>query len=245
MGEIKVQDKQVVVPGEELASGLDYLPSFGTYRDAESIVAGKLGLVNIDGKVIKLIPLKGRYLPKRNDVVIGRVTDVLMSGWRINVDSAYEGMLPLRDATSDFIQKGANLTRWFDIDDYLMAKITNVTSQKLVDLTMKGPGLRKLKGGRIIKVNTHKVPRVIGKSGSMVSMVKQATNTRILVGQNGLIWIESQDLKNENIAVEAIKKIEKESHISGLTDKMKAFLEEKTGNKIESPASEERNQNQE
>ena len=233
MGEIKVQDKAIAVPGEELATGMDYLPSFGTYRDGESIVAGKLGLVNIDGKVIKLIPLKGRYIPKRNDVIIGRVTDVLMSGWRADIDSAYEGMLPLRDATTDFIQKGADLTRWFAIDDYIMAKIVNVTSQKLVDLSMKGPGLRKLRGGRIIKVNTHKVPRVIGKAGSMVSMVKNATNTRILVGQNGLIWIQSDDMKNELIAVDAIKKIERESHISGLTDKIKAFLEEKTGTKVE------------
>jgi len=233
MSEIKIKEKDIVVPGEELATGMDYLPSFGTYRDGESIVAGKLGLVNIDGKVIKLVPLKGRYLPKRNDMIIGRISDVLMSGWRVNLNSAYEGMLPLRDATSDFIAKGANLTRWFDIDDYVIAKITNVTSQKLVDMTMRGPGLRKLRGGRIVEVNTHKVPRVIGKAGSMVSMIKTATNTRILVGQNGLIWIESEDQKNENLAVEVIKKIEKEAHIPGLTDKIKQFLEEKTGKKIE------------
>lgn len=244
MGEIKVNDKEIAVPGEELATGMDYLPSFGTYRDGESIVSGKLGLVNVDGKVIKLIPLKGRYLPKRNDVIIGRVSDVLMSGWRVDIDSAYEAVLPLKDATSDFIAKGADLTKWFDIDDYIMAKIVNVTSQKLVDISMKGPGLRKLRGGRIIRVNTHKVPRVIGKAGSMVSMIKNATDTRILVGQNGLIWIESQDLNNENIAVAAIKKIERESHISGLTDKIKAFLEEKTGKKIEEQPQQQKAQEQ-
>jgi len=81
------------------------------------------------------------------------------------------------------------LTKYFDIGDYVMAKIINVTSQKLVDVTMKGPGLRKLKGGRIIQVNPYKVPRIIGKAGSMVTMIKDATGCRILVGQNGLVWI--------------------------------------------------------
>ena len=111
MGEIKVKDKDIVVPGEELAVGMDYLPSFGTYRDGESIVAGKMGLINIDGKVLKLVPLKGAYLPKRNDTIVCKIIDVLMSGWHVDYGSAYRAMLPLRDATQDFIPKGADLRK--------------------------------------------------------------------------------------------------------------------------------------
>ena len=105
-----------------------------------------------------------------------------------------------------------------------MCKIVNVTSQKLVDVTMKGPGLRKLKGGRIIEVNPHKVPRIIGKQGSMVMMIKDATKCNITVGQNGLIWIDGEPM-NELLALQTIRKIEKESHMSGLTDKIKEYLE--------------------
>ena len=114
-----------------------------------------------------------------------------------------------------------------------MCKIINVTTQKLVDVTMKGPGLRKLHGGRIFYVNTNKVPRIIGKKGSMISMVKQYTDTKMIVGQNGVIWLQGEDPKMELLAVETIKKIEDESHISGLTDKIKVFLEKETGKKIE------------
>jgi exosome complex component RRP4 len=225
MGEIKVKDKEVVVPGEELAIGMDFLPSFGTYREGDKILASRLGLVNVEGKVIKLVPLSGAYHPKRGDTIIGPVTEILLSGWRIDTNSAYSAVLNLKDATSEFIARGADLTRYFAIGDYVMAKISNVTSQNLVDLTMKGPGLRKLKGGRIIKVNANKVPRIIGKQGSMVSMIKQSTNCRILVGQNGLVWISGEDPAKELLAQQTIRKIENEAHVPGLTDNIKAFLE--------------------
>jgi exosome complex component RRP4 len=232
MSEIKVKDKEVVVPGELLAIGMDYLPSFGTYRNGDKILASKLGVLNVEGKVLKLIPLAGRYVPKRNDIIIGKITEILMSGWRLDTNCAYPAVLPLKDATSEYISKGADLRQYFDLGDHIVTKITQVTSQKLIDVTMKGPGLRKLRGGRIIEVNTHKVPRIIGKQGSMVSLLKKATNCRIIVGQNGIIWIQGQP-EDEILAVEAIEKIESESHISGLTERIKAFLEKKSGKKIE------------
>jgi len=238
MGELLVENKAIVIPGEDLASGMDFLPSFGTYRDKDRIVASRLGLVSIDGKIIRIIPLAGKYNPKRGDTIIGKVEDVSYSGWRVNTNCAYPAMLSVKDATSEFVGRGADLTQFFDVDDYLVAKIFNVTSQKLIDLTMKGPGLRKLIGGRVIEVNTNKVPRIIGKQGSMVHMIKEATGCKIIVGQNGLLWILG-DLKNEIIAIEAIRKIEQESHLSGLTERIKEFLEKVTGKKIEERQGEE------
>ena len=64
----------------------------------------------------------------------------------------------------------------------------------------------------------------MGKQGSMVMMVKDATKCSITVGQNGLIWILGEPM-NELLAIQAIRKIEKESHLSGLTEKIKEFLE--------------------
>ncbi|GIU69891.1 MAG: hypothetical protein KatS3mg002_1127 [Candidatus Woesearchaeota archaeon] len=225
-----VEDKAVVVPGEILADDLGFIPGQGTYRLNHKILASRLGLVHIDGKVVKTIPLAGRYLPKRNDVVIGRVIDILVSGWRIDINSPYTAVLSSKE-TPEFIEKNEDLTRYFDLDDYVVAKITNVTSQNLVDLTVRDQGLRKIKGGRIISVNTHKVPRIIGKKGSMVTMIKQATDCRIIVGQNGWIWVDGEPEK-ENIAVQAIRKIENESHLSGLTERIKEFLEKETGKKL-------------
>jgi len=233
MGNLIAQEKSVVIPGEILAEGMDYLPGLNTYRKDEKIIASRLGLVTLEGRAVRLIPLSGKYSPKRGDTIIGKVIDVLMSGWRVETNSAYSAMLSLKDASSEFIAKGANLTQFFTFGDYIVAKITNVTSQKLVDLTMRGPGLRKLFGGRVIEVSPQKVPRIIGKKGSMVSMIKQATGTKVIVGQNGLVWIQGEEPLMELLAVETIRKIEKEAHISGLTDIIKDFLEKKTNKKIE------------
>ena len=230
MGKINVKDKDIVVPGETLAVGMDNFPGQGTYREGENIVASRLGLVQLDGRTIKLIPLSGRYIPKRYDTIICKVTDVTVNGWRLETNSPYQAMLSMKEATSQFIERGADLTQFYDIGDYIVCNIVNVTSQKLVDVSMKGPGLRKLKGGRMIEVASNKVPRIIGKQGSMVSMIKDATGCGISVGQNGLVWIDGTP-EGELLAIMAIRKIEEESHLSGLTDKIKEFLEKNSKGK--------------
>src|SRR3989338_2504669 len=224
MGELLVADKSIVVPGEEVAAGMDFLPTEGIYRDGEKLVASRLGLVNIDGRLVKLIPLAGNYLPKRGDVIVGKVIDVTISGWRVDINSAYTAMLSMKDASSEFIQRGADLTRYFTFGDYIVTSIVNVTSQNLVDLTMKSPGLKKLSEGMVVMVAPNKVPRIIGKQGSMVSMIKDATGCKITVGQNGVVWLQGEP-EQEQVAVAALRKIEGESHISGLTDRIKVFLE--------------------
>ncbi len=232
MSELKIGEREVVVPGQLLAVGMDFLPSHGTYRLGEQIIANRLGVSVVEGKVIKTIPLAGVYLPKRNDIVIGRVLDILSMGWRVELKSPYTGLIPIKDGTFEFIPRGADLSRYYSIGEYFVGKITNVSGQNLIDVSVKGQGLHKLRGGRFVKVNTNKVPRIIGKKGSMVSMIKQATDCKITVGQNGLIWLMGEPAM-ENLVVKTIKKIENESHISGLTNRIKEFLETATGKKLE------------
>ncbi len=229
--ELLVQDKDVVVPGQVLAKGMEYLPSFGTYRIDDTIRAKQVGLLIVDGKVLKALPLAGQYAPKVNDVVIAKVEDILMSGWRLGLNGPYSAVLPLKDASADYIRKGEDLTNYFDLGEYVAVKITQVTSQNLIDVTVRAPGLRKLEGGRVIKINSLKVPRLIGKRGSMVTMIKQATECDIVVGQNGLVWI-SGNPKNETLAYKTVKMVEAKAHVPGLTETIKSFLEKETGKKI-------------
>ena len=132
----------------------------------------------------------------------------------------------MKEATSDFIERGADLTKYFDFGEIIVANVINVTKSKAIDLSMKGPGLRKLKGGKLIEVTSSKVPRIIGKQGSMITLIKNATNCKIIIGQNGWVWILGDDLNDEMLAAAAILKIEQEAHTSGLTDKISAFLKE-------------------
>ncbi len=224
---LMVENKDVVVPGEILAEGMDYLPGDGTYRKDDKVIAERVGLLTIDGKVLKTIQLAGRYLPQEDDEIIAKVSDILMSGWRLEINSPYTAMLGLKDASDKYIERGEDLSNYFALDDYVFCKITQVTSQNKVDVSLKGPNLKKLKGGRILKVNCKKVPRIIGRRGSMVSMVKKYTDCEIIVGQNGLVWVKGEP-KNEVVAIDTIKKIARESHVSGLTEQIEDYLEERT-----------------
>src|SRR3989338_1596549 len=231
MGDLLVKEKEIVVPGDELASGMDFLPAEGTYREGESILASRLGLVTVDKRLIKVIPLSGIYLPKRGDVVIGRITDMTLGGWRVDIRGPYSSMLSIRDATSDYIPKGADLSKYFGIGEWISTGIFNASiAQNIIDLTMKSPGLRKLGEGRIIYVSPNKVPRIIGKQGSMLSMIRDATGCRITVGQNGVIWLQGEP-RSEMVAVETIRKIEAEAHIQGLTERIQKYLEKKKESK--------------
>ncbi len=227
--ELLVEEKEVVVPGQVVAKGKDYSPGDGTYRLDDKVVANRLGLIEQDGKVLKSIYLSGRYLPKEGDMIIGKITDIRASGWRVNINSAYTAMLSLKDASHKYIERGEDLSQYFALEDHVVAKITSVTTQNLVDVTCKGDNLKKLKGGRIIKVSPNKVPRIIGKRGSMVSMIKKYTDCQITVGQNGIVWIKGEP-ENEVVAIDAIKKIERESHVKGLTEEVEGYLQEEMDN---------------
>ncbi len=80
---------------------------------------------------------------------------------------------------------------------------------------------RKLHGGTVIKVTPSKIPRIIGKAGSMINLIKERTRTDIFTGQNGYVWIRGED---KALAIEAILTIDRESHTPGLTEKIEKML---------------------
>ena len=220
-------NRQLVTPGEVLAEGMDYLPGDGAYRRGSKIYASVLGLAEFRGRLVRVIPLNGRYIPKKNDPVIGIVREVRYNNWEVDINSPYPGILLLGDAVDKFVDLSReSLTKYYNVGDTVICKIKNVDDNMNVYLTTKGPGLRKLNEGRIIEVLPTKIPRIIGKSASMIKMIKEYTKSRIFVGQNGRIWIHGG---NEDLAIKAIKRIEREAHISGLTDRIKEMLEKEAG----------------
>lgn len=226
MGKLLVNERELVVPGQEIAEGIDYLPGDGTFREENKLISLRLGLFNLDGRLTKIIPLRGKYIPKPNDMIIGRIKEVGVSNWRIDFGWAFDATLFLKEGSKEYIPNGADLNKYYETGEIIVTKIINVYSSKALDLTMKAPGCRKLTGGKIIKVEPSKVPRIIGKQGSMISMIKEATGCNITVGQNGLVWISGPSFEKEKLATDAIHKVEQLAHSEGLTDKISKFLEE-------------------
>jgi exosome complex component RRP4 len=221
-----MKEKTIAVPGDIIAEGMDYLPSLGCFREDKKIISERLGLLNVDNRFIKVIPLTGNYVPKVGDTIIGEVKDMSFGAWFVDIGSAYDGTLMVRDAT-EFIEKDADLAQVYNFGDWIIAKVVKITRHSSIHITTKGPGLRKIQGGKIVSVTPSKVPRVIGKQASMIGLIKEHTDCSIVVGQNGKIWIKGKTVEGELLATEAVLKVENESHIEGLTDKMKLFLESK------------------
>jgi exosome complex component RRP4 len=168
--------------------------------------------------------MDGRYIPEEGDVVIAEVTRVSYSRWNLDMDSPYEGTLDISEASDQYVDLDEDdLTDFYDVGDAVGAKVTSVSESMDVDLTMLDDRCRKLEEGRIINISPHKVPRVIGRQGTMVQQINEKTNCHVIVGQNGLVWINGE---NPTVAAEAVKKVEEEAHTDGLTDRIGEWIDE-------------------
>lgn len=216
---IYVENKDLVIPGEVLAED-DFYSGRGTFKEDGKICSSLIGLVSLRNKKINVIPLKSKYVPKKGDVVIGKINDVRFSMWGVDINSPYEGIIP---ASEVFGRDKKTLNKVFDVGDVLFLRVVDVDEVKKAKLGLKGRGMGKFKGGIIVKIAPTKVPRLIGKKGSMINMIKDKTGCKIVVGQNGLVWIRG-DSEMERITRDIISVIEQEAHTSGLTDRIREKL---------------------
>lgn len=221
--EREARRREIVVPGELLAAkGLK--PGFGTYKVGTNIYASILGLKNIRATYVNIIPLSGRYIPKPGDALIGKIIDISPNLWLVDINSPYPGVL--HSAEVPWRIEFGDTAKFLNINDVILCDILSVDEIKRVRVSMKGVGSKKLTGGQLIEIAPSRVPRVIGKSASMLSLIKRYAKCKIFVGQNGRIWLDGAP-ENISAAILAIKKIEEEAHTSGLTERVQKLLEGK------------------
>jgi exosome complex component RRP4 len=221
--ELIVKEKDLVVPGDILARGIDFLPSSGTYRVNNEIKAKVMGLARVKEKYVAVVPLAGVYIPRPGDGIIGTIDDMQATFWILDINSPYDAILQIGEAVGEFVDiNKTDISVYYDIGDVIYAKVLNVSKSKQVLLTMNDYRAKKLLGGRILSITPSKVPRLIGKEGSMVELIKNKTKCQVVVGQNGVVWVKGE---KEGLAAKAILTIERESHIEGLTDRITELLD--------------------
>jgi exosome complex component RRP4 len=217
--------REVVVPGELLAIS-SKKAGLGTYSEGGKIFASQLGIKTVRPDSISVVPLAGQYIPVTGDLVVGKIVDVGFSNWLVDINSPYPS--PLHVNEGPWRVEFGETRKFMSVGDIVLLMIVGVDETMRIRVSMQEHGLRKLTGGMVIEVSPSKVPRVIGKNGSMIQMLKNMTSCRIYVGQNGRIWIDGE-LDSIVRAVQAIKMIEDEAHNQGLTEKVKALLERSSG----------------
>lgn len=217
--------REVVVPGELLAIS-SKKAGVGTYSEGGKIFASQLGIKTVRPDSISVVPLAGQYIPVTGDLVVGKIVDVGASNWLVDINSPYPSPLHVNEVP--WRVEFGETRKFMTVGDIVLLMIVGVDETKRIRVSMQEHGLRKLTGGMVMEVSPSKVPRVIGKNGSMIQMLKNMTSCRIYVGQNGRIWIDGE-LDSIVRAVQAIRMIEDEAHSQGLTEKVKALLERSSG----------------
>jgi len=226
-----MSERKVVIPGETIVEGDNYLPGDGTEKQGKKIVAFRYGLAEETNKLVKVIPLSGVYQPRRGNIVIGKCNQITFNGWVIDIGTAENAFLPLME-TPRFVSKD-RLDEVLKIGDIAVAQIFGINGRG-IDLTIKSRGLGRIDEGIVFKINSNKVPRVIGKEGSMIRIIREYTNCDITVGQNGFIWIKGDKIENELFAKRAVLFIAEKSFMEGLTEKVEEWFKKNGGIKKES-----------
>lgn len=244
-GEIKEDDefedeetsRELVVPGEVLTEDVDnFLPGRGTILNdnKDKIISLHIGLKQITKNYINVIPLKGIYTPQPGDKVIAIVVDKNPVKYKCDINAKDMAQLKPKNTMKrpkmrlgrgrDYHQE-EDKTERFGIGDILIVKVLSADRLNSPELTTVGKYLGKRNGGIVISIDPPKIPRVIGRNGSMIKMLKSLTNCNIFVTQNGRIWLRGEHISYERLLIDAIHKIEREAHTTGLTDRIQAFIE--------------------
>lgn len=219
------ESNDIVTPGEVVVEDDNIYANQGVYEENGKIYSKYFGTVRFGDNSVMVRPMHGRYIPQEGDIVIGEITRVSYSRWTIDFNSPYEGSLNIADATDEYVDLDEDdLTDFYEVGDAVAVKIKSVTEGMDVDLSMEDKRCKKLRGGRVIEIPPSKVPRVIGKKGTMIKQINNKTGCNIIVGQNGQVWINGD---KANLAARTIHKVVKEAHTDGLTEKIGDFLDEK------------------
>ncbi|MFW9966004.1 MAG: exosome complex RNA-binding protein Rrp4 [Candidatus Thorarchaeota archaeon] len=224
---IYFQKREVVVPGQLLAEGR-YRASFGTYDDGERIYSALVGLAELRGNTVKVVALEGVYIPREGDLVLGTITMVAGNNWKVDIGGPYLASLHANNALRRPYDD--DISRYMDIGDVIAAEVIAFDRVTGPFLGMKGRGLRRLDSGMILEISPAKIPRVIGRRGSMINMIQDILRIQTIVGQNGRIWIRASNTEVMRLAIKAFKMIEAQAHTSKLTDRVKTMLEEEMAN---------------
>ncbi len=219
-----MSQNQFVIPGDVIITG-SYTPEQNVILDGDKIMSTAIGFYEIEDNRVNVIPLTGLYTPKIDDLIIGKVMSHSALSWDVNINSYYTGMLPASDIFGrDYLPSKDDLSLKLCVGDIISTRIINAGGSRGPLLSISGQNLGKIDSGELVKISPTKIPRLIGKHGSMIQTIESSTNATITIGQNGLIVVSSNETNGLLKALAAIRMVEEQAHLADLTDKVKKML---------------------
>ena len=220
-----VDRRKYVIPGDVITSG-PFRPEQNVMLDGEKIIATAVGISEIYDDSVKVIPLTGKYIPKIDDLVIAKVNSHTSLSWELDINSCYVGFLPAQDVFGrDFSAHADELTSKLKTGDLVAARIANFDRTRDPLVTISDRDLGKIDSGVLVPISPSKVPRLIGKKGSMIQMIEMATDAAVTIGQNGWVVVSCETPEGLLKAKKAIEMVNEKAHVANLTEQVKEMLE--------------------
>lgn len=217
--------RKFVVPGDIITTG-PLRTDENVIRDGDRIIATSVGISEIFDNGVRVLAFSGIYLPRIDDVVIGKVVSQYLMSWELDINSCYVGVLRADEVFGrDFSPSSDDLKSKLSKGELVLAKIANFDRSRDPLLTVRSRELGKLESGELIKIAPMTIPRLIGKQGSMIKTIESATNARVKIGQNGLVVVSCEDPVGLSKTIKVIEMIDSNSHVSDLMERIKSFLE--------------------
>ncbi|MBJ84337.1 MAG: RNA-binding protein [Euryarchaeota archaeon] len=214
---------RLVHPGERIGAHDGAEAGHGIRRMNGELVAMRMGTLREDGKMVSVEPLSSRYVPRAGDLVIGYVEGMTNNIWFLDIGASFNAILPMSLAPWK-VEFGA-VREHLDVGDAVLCRVQEVDETHSAVATMKGMGLRKLKSGLLEEIPPHIIPQVIGKGGAMLQSLKSLGQSRIVIGQNGRVWLDGEHDGMRSIRA-ALGVIRETAHVPGLKERIDALANE-------------------
>jgi exosome complex component RRP4 len=219
--------RKYVIPGDVVTTG-PFRPEQNVVLVGDKIISTTIGISEIYDDSVRVLSLTAKYLPKIDDLVIGKVISHTSLSWELDINSCYVGFLPAQDVFGrDFSAHADELASKLKTGDLVAARIANFDRTRDPLVTISDRDLGKIDSGDLVKISPSKVPRLIGKKGSMIQMIEMATDAAITIGQNGWVVVSCESPEGLLKAKKAIEMVNEKAHVANLTDQVKEMLDKK------------------
>ena len=218
--------KRYVLPGDFITTAPLRLQD-NVVLEGKRIISTTIGLSDVSADSVRVISLNGIYIPKIDDLVIGTIQSISGNSWFADINSCYQGMLLGQDVFGrGSYPTTSEMKERLDKGDIIYTRIANSDRQREPLISIADNNLGKIDSGELVKISPTKIPRLIGKHGSMIQTIEASTNATITVGQNGLIILKCDNSTGLKKAIMSVKMIGIIQYDVNIEEKIQNILDE-------------------
>lgn len=204
--DINMNEKKIVIPGDFLTDQVKKLGA-NVYLENNTIYSSVVGILSSRDDFVSVIPLNGVYVPTEGDGIIAVVKDEVLNGYILEYNSFDDSFLT-KNSINKTLKKGT----------VIFLRVKNIADNGSLEFD----NINILPKGRVFQTSPVKVPRLIGKSESMLNLFKEYLKCNIVIGKNGWLWHTAENIY---LAESAFSLVVNNSQKSNLTNSIKEYFE--------------------